>query len=93
MSPEVLAASGSGMRSFTDTTLIEDFGTAIELTRKTFLSEKGICFSNKAHTVILCARPHACLCEYYVEHCVCDVNRAAIHYLGIRGHGLGCCLL
>ncbi|MGB1600425.1 MAG: hypothetical protein ACPIOQ_47205 [Promethearchaeia archaeon] len=41
MSPEVLAASGGGMRSFTDTTLIEDFGKSIELVRKTFLSQKG----------------------------------------------------
>jgi alanine-glyoxylate transaminase/serine-glyoxylate transaminase/serine-pyruvate transaminase len=38
MSPEVLAASGGGMRSFVDTTLIEDFGKSIELVRKTFLS-------------------------------------------------------
>lgn len=29
------------MRSFTDTTLIEDFGKSIELVRKTFLSKKG----------------------------------------------------
>ena len=41
MSPEVLAASGSGMRSFIDTTLIEDFGKSIELTRKAFLSKTG----------------------------------------------------
>jgi len=41
MSPEVLAASGSGMRSFTDTTLMEDFGKSLEMTRKTFLTKTG----------------------------------------------------
>jgi len=41
MSPEVLAASGAGMRSFTDTTLIDDFGKCIEMTRKTFLTKTG----------------------------------------------------
>ena len=41
MSPEVLAASGSGMRGFVDPTLMEDFGKSIELIRKTFLSQKG----------------------------------------------------
>ena len=41
MSPEVLAASGSGMRSFVDTTLMEDFGKCIELIRKTFFSQTG----------------------------------------------------
>jgi len=40
-SPEVLAAAGAGSRGHTDTTLIEDFGKAIELTRKTFLTETG----------------------------------------------------
>jgi len=37
----VLQAAGSGARAHTDTTLIEDFGKSIELTRKTFLTETG----------------------------------------------------
>ncbi|KAJ1470752.1 pyridoxal phosphate-dependent transferase [Baffinella frigidus] len=40
-SPEVLKANGAGARAHTDTTLIEDFGKCLEMTRKAFVTKDG----------------------------------------------------